>query len=74
MSAKTHSFVGLYIGERVASARLLVASANFTLIRQFAEYLLHGKERETPLDRHLKAVQEGLDKASAFILESRDKQ
>lgn len=74
MSAKTHSFVALYTGESIATARLLAASADSTLVRQFAEYLLHGKEKEMPLDLHIKAVQEGLDKALALILEGQDKQ
>lgn len=74
MSTKTHSFVALYMGDSIATTQLLAASTDFTFVCQFAQHLLRSKEKGTPLSLPIKAVQEGVEKALAIILEGRDKQ
>jgi len=68
MSAKTHSFVALYVGDSIANARLISASADSSLVRWVAERLLHDEQQETESDAHVRAIQEGRRKALSLIV------
>lgn len=68
MSAKTHSFVALYVGDSIANARLISASADSSLVRWVAERLLHDEQQETEPDAHVRAIQEGRRKALSLIV------
>lgn len=70
MSAKTHSFIALYSGESVSTARLICASAEEHLVKWVAERLLNDKNLEMEQDAHVKAVQEGHRKALSLIVNS----
>lgn len=70
MSAKTHSFIALYSGESVSTARLICASAEEHLVKWVAECLLHNESQEAEPDAHVKAVQEGRRKALSLVLDS----
>lgn len=68
MSVKTHSFVALYTGDSIATARLIAASANIDLVRSVAERLLYLEQQETQIDVHVKAVREGRQNALSLLL------
>lgn len=72
MSAKTHSFVALYVGDSIATARLISASADPNLVHHVAECLLHDEQQDTELDVHVKAVRGGRQKALSLILDGKD--
>ena len=67
MSTKTHNFVALYSGESVATARLICASADASLVNWVAQRLLM-EEQAVDQDANVMAVQEGRRKALSLIL------
>lgn len=73
MSAKTHSFVALYVGDSISTARLISASANVNIVRWVAEHLLHDEQEGAELDIHVKALREGSHRAISLILAGTEK-
>lgn len=70
MSAKTHSFVALYVGESISTALLISASANTDLVQVVAEYLLHDEQQDADTDESVKVIRNGRRKALSLILDS----
>lgn len=68
--SKTHSFVALYVGESIASARLISASANREIVCWVAEQMLQRSSSPTD-DASVQAVQQGQNKALSLILEGK---
>lgn len=66
MKPNQHAFVAIYAGETVTSARLIVASADQTLVQYVADRLLHTSS-EKP-DAILNALEEGRRTALRLLL------
>lgn len=69
--SKTHSFVALYVGGSIATARLIAASADEEIVRWVAEQLLDREDKAIEDDVHAQAVQQGRRKALSHILKDR---
>ena len=70
MPAKTHSFVALYSGESIATARLICASSEKSLVAWVAQCLLNCKKQEEGQDACVQAIQCGQSAALSLIVDS----